>query len=312
MNRYHSYVRMLVIAACIAFGAKPDAKAQHAAPSHGSNDIQTELGQFGDIVLYVFDGRADFLARIDETLGLGNIKDPEKTFAKLPRSPFTITGRQYGKALATCQIFVPANVAPESGNEVFAQLMRGWFGQKLSYATSANTTYRWMMVHEVRHCQPDHFGGTDTENHMDERDADLFAFGKLSTEANRNALATDILAFRMITSALFADRAHMTGLSVKRGLDPHPDQGAISTEQEIAAFQATRRLVTAHAKAVAAKATPTNLELIRAITELRERSVAGTIKTDNPLISEILIDLDDAIAHFAPKLHASVATRRSN
>ncbi|RCK38880.1 hypothetical protein TH19_03515 [Thalassospira profundimaris] len=303
---------MLVIAACLAFGTKPDARAQHAAPSQGSNDIQAELGQFGDIALYVFDGRADFLARIDETLGLGNIKDPETTFAKLPRSPFTITGRQYGKALATCQIFVPANLTPLLDQEIFAQLMRGWFGQQLSYATSVDMTYRWLIYHEVRHCQPDHFGGTDTENHMDERDADLFAFDKLSTKANRNALATDILAFRMITSALFADRAHMTGLSIKRGLAPQSDQEAINTEQEIAAFLATRRLVTAHAKAIAAKATPTNLELIRAITELRERSVAGTIKTDNPLISEILIDLDDAVAHFAPKLHASVATRRSN
>jgi hypothetical protein len=277
-----------------------------------SSSIASELQQFGTIDVYVFDGRDDFLSRLHEITGGRKIKGIEKTFAKLPRSPFTVTPEQISEKFSACQIFVPANVAPESGNEVFAQLMRGWFGQKLSYATSANMTYRWMMVHEVRHCQPDHFGGTAIKGHAEEYASDLFAFEHMAVPSNRDALAKDIIAFRMITSSLFADKTSMIGLSVKHGLGKRAQNDPVSAKQEIAAFQAVYEMIASHAKAIAAKATPTNLELIRAITELRERSVAGTIKTDNPLISEILIDLDDAVAHFAPKLHASVATRRSN
>lgn len=303
---------LILLALTLASPSASTAQQPVPVPANVADTLAAELKSFGNIGLYVFEDRADFLAQIDRTLGLDNIKDPDTTFARLPRSPFAVTGRQYGKEIATCQIFTPANLTPKPGQEIFAQLMRGWFGQTLSYATSPDMTYRWLIYHEVRHCKPDHFGGNDSENHTDERDADLFAFARLATDANRKALATDILAFRIITSALFAGRSHMTGLSIKRGLDQRSDRAAIDTEQEIAAFLATRRLVTARAKAIAAKATPTNLELIRAITELREKSEAGAIKTGSPLIAEILSDLDDAIAHFAPKLHASVATRRSN
>ncbi len=300
----------MLITACLAFGAAPNAQAQHSAAAQPDTDLITELRQFGDIDLYVFDGREDFLARMDKTLGLGNIKEPDKTFAQLPRSPFAVTGRQNGQQIATCQIFVPVNLTPIHGQEIFAQLMRGWFGQKLSYATSPEMTYRWLIYHEVRHCQPDHFGGTDAENHTDERDADLFAFARLAPGENHDALGTDIFAFRIITSALFAEQSHMTGLSVKRRLYQRSTAESISADQEIAAFLATRRLISTHAKAIAVNASPTNLELIRAITELREKAEAGMITPGNPLIGEILIDLDGAIAHFAPRLHASVATRR--
>ena len=68
-------------------------------------------------------------------------------------------------------------------------------------------------------------------------------------------------------------------------------------DQEVAAFLATRRMIGAHAKAIAANVTPTNLELVRAITELRTAAEAGTLTPVIAHAPEILIGLDDAIAH---------------
>lgn len=305
-NTFTAILTVLIV----LWSGVPSAVAQQTGTAPTGGDIRDELQRFGNIDLFVFRDRAAFLARMDETLGLANIKDPDKTFAKLPRSPFTVTGQQNGQQIATCQIFVPENVTPQSGNEIFAELMRGWFGKRLSYGTDPAMTYRWLIYHEIRHCQPDHFGGDDIESHRDERDADLFALDQIATSQNRDGLIADIIAFRMITSALFADRSHMTGLSVRYALDPASDGKSITTDQEVAAFLATRRMIGAHAKAIAANVTPTNLELVRAITELRSAAEAGTLTPVIAHAPEILIGLDDAIAHFAPTLHARVATKR--
>lgn len=286
--------------------------AQQSDISGTTSNLATELLGYGDIDLFVFDGRADFLARIDETLGLANIKNPDKTFAKLPRSPFTVTGRQNGAALATCHIFVPANITPETGNEIFAQLLRGWFGSSLNYASSSDLTYRWLIHHEARHCKPDHFGGDDIQNHRDEIDADLFAFDALAGDDNQNALRTDIIAFRMITSALIADKSHMIGLSIKRALKNRDSAISISADQEIKAFLTARQMIGKRAKAIATGANPTDRDLVRAITELRETSERGELPNASAELKDILITLDDAIAHFAPRLHGSVATRKLN
>jgi hypothetical protein len=273
--------------------------------------LSLELAQFGEIDLFVFEDRAAFLARIDETLGLENIKSPEATFAKLPRSPFTITGVQNGAHLGRCQIFVPTNITPQSGNEIFAELLRGWFGKTLSYATDPSLTYRWLIIHEARHCEPDHFGGDTIEEHGDEIAADLFAFEELATRENKAALARDIVAFRMLSSALMADASHMIGLSIRHSLNgettPKP-----SATQEINAFGDARKRISAQAKAIATGINPSNLELVRAITELREAVETGTLSPDVPFTADILIALDEAVAHFAPRLHQSVATRKPN
>lgn len=286
--------------------------AQQSDISGTTSNLATELQEYGDIDLFVFDGRADFLARIDETLGLANIKNPDKTFAKLPRSPFTITGRQNGAALATCHIFVPANITPETGNEIFAQLLRGWFGKSLNYASSPDLTYRWLIHHEARHCKPDHFGGDDIQNHSDEIEADLFAFDALAGDDNQNALRTDVIAFRMITSALIADKSHMIGLSIKRALKNRDSAISLSADQEIKAFLTARQMIGKRAKAIATSANPTDRDLVRAITELREEVQRGELVNAGADIGTIFVALDDAIAHFAPRLHGSVSTRKLN
>lgn len=274
--------------------------------------LAKELRQLGDIELLIFDGREEFLRQIDEALGLGNIKNPDQTFAKLPRSPFTVTGSKGGAALATCRIFVPANITPESHAEIFARLMRNWFGTKLSYASNSDLTFRWLIFHEARHCQPDHFGGDALKDHQDEQQADLSAFEYLANEQNRTALAADIMAFRMITSALFADQSHMIGLSLRHALEMPDHDVPFSAKQEIAAFQSVRQQIGKRAQSIATATTPTNRELIGAIIELRHEVDQGTDTTRNSLVRDILIALDDAITHFAPELHQSVARIRAN
>lgn len=302
----------LLIAASLHLAGGQSLHAEQSDTERLTDQLASELRQFGEVDLFVFADRAAFLARMDETLGLENIKNPEKTFAKLPRSPFTVTGQQNGSQIQNCQIFVPTNVTPESGREIFAELMRGWFGQTLSYQSNADLTYRWLIYHEVRHCQPDHYGGDDVQNHSDEIDADLFSFNELATPENKTQLASDIIAFRMITSSLFADRSHMTGLSVKYALETPKSRPTLSTKQEVAAFLGARKLITQRAKAIALVVNPTNLELIRAVTELREDAEDGLLNTADPLIAEILVSLDGAIGQFAPQLHAAVATRKAN
>ena len=135
---------------------------------------------------------------------------------------------------------------------------------------------------------------------------------QLATLQNRDQLATDIVSFRMITSALMAEPSHMTGLSLKHALGT-PDQVIrFSAKQEMAAFQAVRQRINQRANAIATAITPTNRELIRAITELRSEADQETGPANDPLFAEILISLDDAIAHFAPALHQSVANVRAN
>lgn len=291
----NSLQRICLIAILVLVGGA-DSRAQ-------TEQLATELRQFGDIELVVFEGREDFLSKIDATLGLGNIKNPDQTFAKLPRSPFTVTGRKGDTALATCRIFVPARITPESNTEIFAELMRKWFGAQLSYASTSDLTFRWLIFHEVRHCQPDHFGGDVLKDHQDEHQADLFAFEQLANAQNRDHLAKDIIAFRMITAALIAEPSHMTGLSLKHAVE---ERAPLDAKVEIGAFKAVRMMISQRAKSIATAVNPTNRELIRAITELRSE----TDQTTDPLITEILIALDDAIAHFAPALHQSVATVR--
>jgi hypothetical protein len=304
----------LVMVMCVLMSFAASALAQtNGVPDPVLERIKTDLQAYGDIDLYVFKDRQAFLAIMDDTLGLENIASPEKTFAKLPRSPFTITGRKSGKQIPSCQIFVPANIAPQSGNEIFAQLMRGWFGQSLTYQSNAEQTFEWLIHHEARHCMPEHYGDGDTKSHADEVDADIFAFNALSkTISPPDGLAHDIIAFRMITAALFADTSHMTALSVKYGLTAIDPQEMLTADQEIVAFRSVRKLVFARARALATGVNPTNRELTRAVTELREEVDQGVLKPPSPLVSEILMDLDDAISHLAPKLHQSVATRQTD
>lgn len=305
----NSLQRICLIAILVLAGGATGGATGHAQ----TEQLATELRQFGDIELMVFDGREDFLGKIDAAFGFGNIKNPDQTFAKLPRSPFTVTGRKGEAPLATCRIFVPAHITPESQTEIFANLMRNWFGTKLNYASNSDLTFRWLILHEVRHCQPDHFGGDDLKNHRDEHEADLFAFETVANAQNRNPLATDIIAFRMITSALIAEPSHMTGLSLKRALVADADPSMpLDAKAEITAFKAVRGMVSQRAKSIATGVHPTNRELIRAMTELRHETDPDADSTTDPLIAEILIALDGAIAHFAPDLHQSVATIRAN
>ncbi|MEQ9345177.1 MAG: hypothetical protein RIG26_01915 [Thalassospira sp.] len=301
---------LLSVMLCIAGDQALHAQQSENVPI--TDQLASEISQLGEVDLFVFADQAAFLSRMDQTLGLENIQSPETTFAKLPRSPFTVTGRQNGAQIPTCQIFVPANITPEQGQEIFAQLMHGWFGQKLRYQSTADLTYRWLIYHEVRHCKTDHYGGDDAQNHRDEIEADLFSFNELATPENKSQLAADIIAFRMITATLFADRSHMTGLSVKYALETPQSRPALSAKQEVAAFLSARQLVTKQAKAIAVGINPTNLELIRAITELREDAENGKLGSNDPLIIEIMMSLDNAVAQFAPKLHGAVATRQAN
>lgn len=282
----------------------PASHAQSSPKSTETERLEQALQPLGAIDLFVFGDRAAFLTRIDQTLGLANIKDPEKTFARLPRSPFTVTGRQNGKQISTCQIFIPAGIAPESGNEIFAQLLRGWLGPSLRYQSSAGLTYAWLIYHEARHCRPDHHGGDSNQEHHDEIVADLFAFDAVATEGTREGLAADIMAFRVITSALFAGENHMIGLSIKYALEKDQPVGTLLPKQEIAAFRAARKMVTTQTKSIALAPVPTNRELIRAISQLRERVQNGELAPENALAGEILIALDQSIAALAPRLHA--------
>ncbi|ONH89363.1 hypothetical protein TH47_01605 [Thalassospira sp. MCCC 1A02803] len=299
----------LIAALVPALAGASHAQTEHTAPIA---DLAAELRQFGDIELSIFDGRDDFLRQIDAALGLGAIKDPDQTFARLPRSPFTVTGRKGDTALPTCRIFIPAKVIPDSSIEIFAELMRNWFGTRLHYASTAELTFRWLIFHEVRHCQPDHFGGDALKDHRDEHEADLFAFQELANTQNRSQLATDIIAFRIITSALIAEPSHMTGLSLKRALAGTEQIAPPPAKMEMAAFRTVREMIGQRAKSIATAVTPTNRELIRAITELRNEVDHTTARTGDPMIAEILIALDNAIAHFSPGLHQSVATIREN
>jgi hypothetical protein len=305
-------LRRIGLIAALVLACAGTSAAQSTEPRTTTADLAGELRELGDIELLVFDGREDFLRQIDNTLGLGNIKNPDQTFAKLPRSPFTVTGRKGDEALAICRIFIPANITPESHTEIFAELMRNWFGTKLSYASNSELTFRWLIFHEVRHCQPDHFGGDALKDHQDELEADLSAFEYLANAQNRNALAADIVAFRMITSALFAERSHMIGLSLGHALETPDQVMPFSAADEIAAFQTVRQQIGRRAQLIATAVAPTNRELIRAITELRHEVNQAMVTTNNSLVSEILIALDDAIAHFAPELHQSVANIKAN
>ncbi|NIY75479.1 hypothetical protein HED22_07480 [Thalassospira sp. HF15] len=307
-----TYLQRIGLIATLVLICAGASHAQATAPTANTTDLASELREFGNIDLLVFDGREDFLRQIDEALGLGNIKNPDQTFAKLPRSPFTLTGRKGNAALATCRIFVPVRITPENNTEIFAELMRNWFGTRLNYASNADLTYRWLIFHEVRHCRPDHFGGDDLKDHSDEHEADLFAFDALANTHNRDQLATDIIAFRMITSALIAEPSHMTGLSLKHALERPNEAPTFDAKQEMVAFRAVRRMISQRANSIATAANPTNRELIRAITELRSEIDQTTVPANNPLIADILNALDNAIAHFAPDLHQSVANVRAN
>jgi hypothetical protein len=309
LSRTYLHQIGLIAALVSALAGTSYAQTDHTAQI---TDLAAELRQFGDIELSVFDGRDDFLKQMDAALGPGAIKDPDQTFARLPRSPFTVTGRKGDAPLATCRIFIPAKVTPDSQTEIFAELMRNWFGTRLNYASTAELTFRWLIFHEVRHCRPDHFGGDVLKDHRDEHEADLFAFDELATPQNRDQLSTDVIAFRIITSALIAEPSHMTGLSLKRALADTNQIAPPAAEIEMAAFRTVRALISQRAKSIATAVTPTNRELIRAITELRNEVDRTTSDTSDPMITEILIALDNAIAHFSPGLHQSVATIRAN
>lgn len=278
------------------------------AQSGSTAKLADELQQFGDIELIVFADRAAFLNLVEQNFGPKHTGIPDK----LPRSPFTVTGHDGDTYLGTCKVFVPANITPDTGNEVFARLMHNWFGTRLSYATSPGLTYRWLIYHEARHCQPDHFGGDVFKDHRDELQADLFAHEHLAPAASPGALARDIIAFRMVTSALIAGRSHMIGLSLKHMLETPGTAPAFSKEQEINAFLNTRKLVIDRANAIATAVNPTNRELVRAIRELRAEIDQGTFGSDAPLTKKVITALDQAIAHFAPALHQSVATIQKN
>lgn len=260
-------------------------------------DIQRDLNRYEKVALHSFSDRDAFLSIIDQTLGLDNIKGADLLFAKLPRSPFTVSGRRGNNQAVPCQIFIPAKIAPGSGTEIFAELMRGWFGDQLHYASSADLTYDWLMHHEVRHCDPSHFGDGGDKERDNEIEADLFALNVITDPVIRQKLAQDALAFRMITATLFASSSHMTGLSLKRALHDRQSGNDPTAANEIAAFLAARQQVFDHAKAIATGARPTNQDIIRAVIELANKPQS------NSLVEETLVDLDKAIAHFAPELH---------
>lgn len=260
-------------------------------------DIERDLNRYEKVALHSFADRDSFLSIIDQTLGLDNIKGADLLFAKLPQSPFTVSGRRGNNQAVPCQIFIPAKIAPGSGTEIFADLMRGWFGNQLHYSSSADLTYGWLMRHEVRHCDPSHFGDGGNKERDNEIEADLFALNVITDPVVRKKLAQDALAFRMITATLFASSSHMTGLSLKRALHDTQSGNDPTAADEIAAFLAARQQVFDHAKAITTGPRPTNHDIIRAVIEL-----AGT-QQGNLLVAEILVDLDQAIAHFAPELH---------
>jgi hypothetical protein len=98
-------------------------------------------------------------------------------------------------------------------------------------------------------------------------------------------------------------------LSLKRALEARTP---LDASVEMAAFQTARAMINRRAKSIATAINPTNRELIRAIAELRKETGQETGRSSDPLTVEILIALDDAIAHFAPALHRSVANVRAN
>ncbi|WP_417815443.1 hypothetical protein [Thalassospira alkalitolerans] len=293
-------MRRYVLALCFCLGllAISDGTIAHAQDFSTLAGTERALNQFEKVKLHSFADRDAFLAIIDRTLGLKNIKGSDTLFAKLPRSPFTITGRRGNNQAVPCQIFIPAKITPGSGTEIFADLMRGWFGNRLSYASSAEVTFGWLMRHEVRHCDPTHFGDKGDKERDDEIEADLFALNAVTDPQMHDQLAQDALAFRMITASLFASKSHMTGLSLKRALAGATPAAYPPAKDEIAAFLTVRKQVFDHAKAISVAARPSNQDVIRAVIELSQTS------QDNPLATEILGDLDQAIAHFAPKLHS--------
>jgi len=291
------YLPLLIIYCLLsgmAGGGVLPAKAQDARTLA---DIERDLNRYEKVALHSFANRDAFLSIIDQTLGLDNIKGADLLFAKLPRSPFTVSGRRGNNQAVPCQIFIPAKIAPGSGTEIFAELMRGWFGDQLHYASSANLTYDWLMRHEVRHCDPSHFGDGGDKERDNEIEADLFALNVITDPVIRQKLAQDALAFRVITATLFASSSHMTGLSLKRALHDKQSGNDPTAANEIAAFLAARQQVFDHAKAIATGARPTNQDIIRAVIELANKPQS------NSLVAEILVDLDQAIAHFAPELH---------
>ncbi len=315
---YRATITWMFLVTMLAFAGVGDGRAQSVhtsadAPA-STTKLAEELRQFGDIELIVFKNRAEFLDLVEQRFGSKHTGIPDK----LPRSPFTVTGRDGDAHLGTCRVFVPSNITPDTGDEVFARLMHNWFGTRLSYATSAALTYRWLIFHEARHCQPDHFGGDVLKDHRDEVEADLFAHEQLaSTSASasatdQNALARDIIAFRIITSALIAGRSHMIGLSVQQKLQTPGTPPTFTAQQEINAFLAARKLVIGRAKTIATAVNPTNRELVRAIIELNSEVDPATTDPQAVLVRMVITALDDAIAHFAPALHQSVATLQSN
>ncbi|MCC9620614.1 hypothetical protein LPB41_02825 [Thalassospira sp. MA62] len=301
----------MIAAAAFITAAPLPASAQKSAPSPTVTALEDRLRTYGEIALHVFDGRDDFLAQIDDLMGLENIADADQTFAKLPRSPFAVTGRRNGNSIGTCHIFIPANLTPESGNQIFATLMRGWFGRDLTYGSDAEMTFDWLIHHEARHCAPDHFGGDMIADHQDEIAADLFAFEAVTSHLPagiRTGLAGDIVDFRIITASLMAGPSHMNGLSVRSALTGHHPASLTSPVHEIDAFTTVRKHVSNRANEIAIGSNPTNQELIRAIIELRHAAEQDNKDTNDPLINDILIALDDAISRLAPDLHARSQT----
>lgn len=65
--------------------------------------------------------------------------------------------------------------------------MRGWFGNQLHYASSSDLTYGWLMRHEVRHCDPSHFGDGGNKERDNEIEADLFALNVITNPVVRKS-----------------------------------------------------------------------------------------------------------------------------
>lgn len=273
-------------------------------------DIARDLDQYRDVQLHDFSGRDDFLATIDKTLGLKNIQNADRVFAKLPRSPFAVVGRHIAKGQegrnVPCQIFIPDALLPKPALDIFAHLMHGWFGPHLHYASSPGLSYRWLMHHELRHCDAQHFSNDAAQQRKNEIDADLFALNSLKAAkdpADHKALARDIVDFRIITAALFAAPSHMTGISLKRAIDDVPTANWPAAKDEIAAFSTARHLVFARAKSLAAgKAKPSNHDVVRAIITLAHTTDPDHAKS-NRLVQEILVDLGNAIRDMAPRFY---------
>ncbi|MDP2697263.1 hypothetical protein [Thalassospira sp.] len=267
-------------------------------------DVEDHLRAFEDVRVHGFASRDQFLAIIDKTLGLDRITDAPSLFARLPRSPFAVTGRTGGNDAIPCQIFIPDALSPERGTDIFSALMQGWLGERLHYASSPDIAYGWLMRHEVRHCTPDHINEDPATERAHEIDADLFALNALPDTARREDLIADILAFRMITATLFASPSHMTGLALKHTLAPDGDAPLPDAADEIMAFGTARQLVFDHSRTITTAPRPSNHDVIRAMNDLADPGHPDH-QAASPLVREILVDLDHAVAHFAPDLHQS-------